>query len=239
VQLLDLAVNFAKNVSIARNWVWTKGETMDMKAAGMRTIEVFGSETLRFRPDLVSLTFSVTSKSIDANDAVANVVSKSEKIIDGLNKWNLVRVDSSQARLQKRSESKSEVVFFESSMVSHVTTPDVDQLADIQLKVVELGAENILNTEFASTNLKAHRKQARMDAMKAAVDKATYYCEAAGVKLGPPITIDDVDPTSLERMQFGHARQPHLEELASDESSDETIVVSGAVRVLFEIVVDQ
>jgi len=211
---------------------------MEEKVAGKRTIEVFGSQTLRVKPDLVSITFSVTNKSIEANDAVAMVVKKANRILEGLKTWKIVSVDSSQARLAKKSESKNEVVYFESSTVCEVITTDIDKITDVQLKIVELGAENILCTKFVSTELKAYRKQARMEAMKAAVEKAKYYCEAANIKLGPPITIDDVDPTYLEYQDSGHRIQPHLEELPSGDSSDDSINVSGAVKVLFELIVD-
>jgi len=214
---------------------------MEEKVAGKRTIEVFGSQTLRVKPDLASITFSVTSKSIDANDAVAMVVKKADRILKGLKAWKISSVDSSQARLTKKSESKNEVIFFDSNTVCEVTTTDVDKITDIQLKIVELGAENIVSTKFVSTELKAYRKQARMEAMKAAVEKAKYYCEAANIRLGPPITIDDVDPTFLEYQYSGHRirpQLPHLEELPSGDSSDESINVSGAVRVLFELIVD-
>ena len=52
--------------------------------------------------------------------------------------------------------------------------------------------------------------------MAAAVEKARLYCEAAGAELGPPITIEDVDPRNVENRRTFHM-QPQ-QSVAPDES---------------------
>jgi uncharacterized protein YggE len=211
--------------------------------ADRRTIEVFGSQTIRVAPDLAVVNFSINAKAIDPSQAVTQVKQKTEQILEALESYEIVNVDTSKALVNKKSQANDEVVYYSSSMNCEITTSDIDRITDIQLTIVEMGAENLSSTGFVSTELKRHRKQARMEAMQAAMEKASYYCAAANIKLGPPLQIVDQNPDFLEDAASTHrlARAiPHMgsayaEELVEATNGEATINVSGAVKVIFEV----
>jgi uncharacterized protein len=73
----------------------------------------------------------------------------------------------------------------------------IDQLDSVEGTVVELvraGAEEIISVDYATTQLSALRAEARRQAIAAARTKADLYAEAGGVKVGPVVHIEDVDP---------------------------------------------
>jgi hypothetical protein len=132
-------------------------------------------------PDLAVVNFSINAKAIDPSQAVTQVKQKTEQILEALESYEIVNVDTSKALVNKKSQANDEVVYYSSSMNCELTTSDIDRITDIQLTIVEMGAENLSSTRFVSTELKRHRKQARMEAMQAAMEKASYYCAAANI----------------------------------------------------------
>jgi uncharacterized protein YggE len=111
-----------------------------------------------------------------------------------------------------------------------VQSGDLDGVQPLLVDLVGAGANEIEGVDFDVAGKPAMRAEARRKAVSAARDKAALYAEAAGVRLGPVVHIDDVDPegTRAERYR-GHGH-------AGDEASAEDLapghaVVSAAVIV--------
>ena len=80
------------------------------------------------------------------------------------------------------------------------------------------------------------RAEARRQAVAAARDKAALYAEAAGVRLGPVVHIDDVDPESAgAERDRGHGMGG---EASAEDLAPGHVVVSAAVIVGFSIAHD-
>jgi uncharacterized protein YggE len=113
-------------------------------------------------------------------------------------------------------------------------------LDDVQQLLVDLvapGANEIEAVEFDVTAKPDLRAQARRQAVTAARNKAELYAEAAGVRLGAVIHIDDVDPeegtTRLYREHGAAGGEPAPEDLAPGH-----VVVTAAVILGFSIAHD-
>lgn len=212
----------------------------------MRTVKVFGSHTSTVPADRAQITFAVVHRSRSAKEAVQTVIDKARTILEALRDHEVMNVRSSQASLRKQRQRDSPDEYYEATVGCSVTTAEVNGVADLQLLIVELGADNIYGTSFTTTQLKELRKEARGHAMGAAIEKAKVYCDAAGVQVGSPLRIDDKNPDWMEAGFSGtrhdvyrSQRSPELQALTDDASElpAGTVSVSGALEVEFEVVV--
>lgn len=212
----------------------------------MRTVKVFGSHTSTVPADRAEIAFAVVHRSRSAKESIQVVIDKARTILEALRDHELMNVRSSQASLRKQRQRDSPDEYYEATVGCSVTTSYVDGVADLQLLIVELGADNIYGTSFTTTQLKELRKEARGHAMRAAIEKAQVYCDAAGVQVGAPLRIDDKNPDWMEAGFSGtrhdvyrSQRTPEFQALTdgASELPAGTVSVSGALEVEFEVVI--
>lgn len=113
---------------------------------------------------------------------------------------------------------------------------NLDDVQQLLVDLVAAGANEIDAVEFDVTAKPELRAQARRQAVAAARNKAELYAEAAGVRLGAVVHIDDVDP---ERGTI----QPYRALAAGGDGLREDlapghVVVSAAVMLGFSIAHD-
>ncbi|MFD9338963.1 SIMPL domain-containing protein [Streptomyces sp. NPDC060028] len=104
-----------------------------------------------------------------------------------------------------------------------VQTADLGRLDLLIEDAVTAGANRVDAVHFEVHDKPAMRDEARRRAVAAARRKAEVYAEACGVRLGPVIHIEDVDPESTGG--HGHGRRT-----GGDPESDGTLS-PGSVRI--------
>ncbi|MFD7339374.1 SIMPL domain-containing protein [Streptomyces violascens] len=104
-----------------------------------------------------------------------------------------------------------------------VQTEDLDRLELLIEDAVEAGANRVDEVHFDVLDKPAMRDEARRRAVAAARRKAEVYAQACGVKLGPVIHIQDVDPEAV-------GRRSHGGRLGGDPETDGAFA-PGTVRV--------
>lgn len=72
-----------------------------------------------------------------------------------------------------------------------VTLRDVDSISDVVVAALEAGANQVVNVELYTSELRKYRDQARTLAMEAAAEKAQALAEAAGTGAGCVISINE------------------------------------------------
>ena len=150
-------------------------------------------------------------------------------------------VRSSQINLEtkyRQAGGKREFVGHSASVEVSVTVAQLDQLEPLLVGMVEGGAHQVRRVTFKTSELREHRATARAAAVRAARAKAEMYCEAAGVKLGNVLHIEDVDPTRVGRREYGHVVDQDFAERADNDPGayhPGAISVSGAVVMSFAI----
>ena len=216
-------------------------------SADLRKIEVYGSHTKYVEADQAVLRFTVSGQHANPGTVMSWISRKSEEVETALKAWDVADVKSSRAKLSRRTRKvKDKTAAFEdyytTSVQYWVTTPEIESVKDIQLKLVELGVTEICPTVFTVSSLKRHYSEVRRKAMKAALDKAELYCKEAGARVGPPITIRDLNSDSAEAQNLSHDssgcgsdRQPADGEVRT--SGPELVPVVGSLQVVFEILV--
>ncbi|MFD9487603.1 MULTISPECIES: SIMPL domain-containing protein [Streptomyces] len=104
---------------------------------------------------------------------------------------------------------------------------DLESLEPFLIAAVEAGANELDGVDFDVSNKPELRARARTAAVQAARAKAELYAQAAGVRLGPVLHIEDVDPDSPGAGRYrGHSDPDN----ASDaDLAPGSVVVSAAV----------
>lgn len=128
---------------------------------------------------------------------------------------------------QQAIPNPSGIPVFGSSIVR--VEPDV---ASLSFAVVAAGAAEIAGADLQTTRL----EEARRRAIEAARKKALVYCTAAGVTLGLPIHIEDVNPDILNGSRGGHvlSSEPPSEDVGTLRAFDPGwIAINAAVQVVY------
>jgi uncharacterized protein len=203
-------------------------------------INVFGSAIVRVPPDVVSLTFSVSRLERQPKDSFQKARDAAQKVRTYLRKSNIDEVQSSRISLaQSYSFQNGERRFegYQARISFHVLLRDLERMEEILLGVVDAGANEIDAIEFQTSKLQETRDTVRRRAVQAARAKAESYCDAADVKLGAVLHIEDLNPDRM-RVREGHV----IRDLAPDDDEPlgafdpGSIAVAGSVMVAFELV---
>ncbi len=213
----------------------------------LRKIEVYGSHTKHVEADQAVMQFTISGQHVDPKTVMAWIAKKAEAVEEALGTWKLAKVKTSRAKLTKKTRKVKEKTaafqeYFATSIHFWVSTPEVEKIMEMQMKLVELGVTEICPTVFTNNSLKRHYSEVRRKAMKAARDKAELYCKEAGVRVGPPITIRDVNTDFNEGRKVSHDGNSCSTGRGAGDgdastSGPELIAVSGTLQVVFEILV--
>ena len=117
-----------------------------------------------------------------------------------------------------------------------VESSDLDGAQQLLIDVVAAGANEIEAVDFDVTGKPELRAEARRGAVAAARRKAELYAEAAGVRLGTVLHIEDVDADSGAASRYrGHSTGG---ESTAQDLAPGHVVVSAAVILGFTLVHD-
>ncbi|MDQ1656229.1 MAG: uncharacterized protein QOD41_1312 [Cryptosporangiaceae bacterium] len=202
-------------------------------------VTAYGAASVKATPDLVRVRFRVIrveqtpseafSAASDAVTAVRQTVRRHE-VPDGAVQRSRLDLKSSWDGYGKDRR----FLGYQCQAAFSIESTNLDTVQRLLVDLVAAGANEIDEVGFDVTAKGELRSQARQDAVRAARRKAELYAEAAGVRLGAVVHIDDVDPeqVGVERYRghgSGGAASP--EDLAPGH-----VVVSAAVILGFSIV---
>ena len=163
-----------------------------------RTISLSATGEVKTTPDKVDITAGVTSEGQTARDALTKNTEAMTKVVDGLKGAGIARKDIQTTNFAVspiyERKNKGEAAFITGYRVSNqvrVTLRDTKKLGDVLDEVVSLGANQINAINFGVTEPETLKDKARKRAMENAIANAALYAEAAGVELGPVLTISE------------------------------------------------
>ena len=155
-----------------------------------------------------------------------------------LSKSKFEDVGSSQINLtedRRYIQGEDRFLGYRAWMEFHVLLHDMGRLEEILMGIVDAGVNRIGSVDFQTTRLKDLRAQVRVQAIEAAREKAELYCQAAGVRLGKVLHIEDVNPERLGNREGHSTREVQSDEGEMKAFDPASIVVGGAVQVAFGI----
>ena len=202
-------------------------------------ISVFGSSIVRVEPDVSSLSFAVVALKPTPAEAFTDVRAGADAVRAFLLRAQLTDVASSRISLKQEHRyisGEQRFVGYAARMGFHLILRELDRIEEILVGVVAAGASEIVGIELQTTRLKEARAKARRRAVEAARDKALVYCTAAGVTLGLPVHIEDVNPDVLRGGGEGHVTpiKPPNDDVGTLRAFDPGwISINAAVQIVY------
>jgi hypothetical protein len=200
-------------------------------------LSVFGAGSVSAEPDLASIKLAVDLMEATpsaAFDAANSAVSRFREVVRGHGIPDN-KVSGSRLRLQSAFDGYGPTRTFlgyqcRASFV--VETGDLNGLQQLIVDAVQAGASRVDSVEFDVTAKQVLRDAARVEAIKAARRKAEVYAAECGVKLGPVIHIQDVDPGTAVGLYRGHGQSAGSSDA---DLAPGQVVVDAAVLLGFAI----
>lgn len=205
-------------------------------------ISVFGSFVLRAEPDVALVTVAVAHTKPDPPAAFASTRQALASVREYLHGADVAPADVQASIVNLSADWQGygkERVFlgYEARVSLSVRLVDLRRFEEILAGVVQAGANQIQSTEFHTTRLAELRVLARKGAFEAARRKAELYADAAGVRVGEVLHVEDINPDNLGRREAHGADASSLESDgdALQPTTPGSIRVAGAVQVMFAI----
>jgi uncharacterized protein YggE len=174
-------------------------------------VSVRGTAEVRARPDLARITFRVTrmestpaaafAATNDAVTAVRRVLGEHAIADEALEGSRL-----GLTTLWSYADSHRTFLGYECQATFTVEAPDLDGVESLLVDLVAAGAHEIESVQFDVRNRADLLARARRQAVEAARDRAELYTQAAGVRLGAVVHIDDVEPEHAISLGFDASR---------------------------------
>jgi len=204
-----------------------------------RTISVAATGTVKATPDKIDITTGVTSEALTAREALDKNTEAMAKVVEALKSDGIEAKDIQTTNFsvspvyEQRKEGQAPFVSGYRVVNSvRISLRDTKKLGAILDKVVSLGANTIDSIEFSVAEPEALKDKARKRAMENVTANAELYAEAAGVKLGPVLTIIEED-AFIPR--YGSAAPARMEMARDVPIEAGTATVEVRVRVTWEL----
>jgi uncharacterized protein YggE len=160
-----------------------------------RTVQVSGTAVINVEPDRVLIQLGVQSNGISSADVQrrnAATISKVKAAIQG--KGVAASDITSDNYIIEPIYEDYDSLFIKGYRIYNVlaiTLRDVSKASDLIATAFAAGANQVVNVEYYTSNLRTYRDQARDLAMKAAQEKAQALTDAVGSKTGCVLNISE------------------------------------------------
>lgn len=201
-------------------------------------ITVFGSAIERISPDIASIRTSVSCLEQKPADAFSKAKQSARSVADYLRSAQVKEFGMSRASLTRELQhivgAAPKFVGYRATITFRIIVSELDLVDEVTDSIIKFGASQIELLSFGTSRLREFREKARRLAVTAAFQKATNYCIAAGVLLGPVISIQDVNPDFLAGGGGHGARGPQRDDDGEAGFIDPGMIeVAGAVTVVY------
>jgi uncharacterized protein YggE len=204
-----------------------------------RTISLSASGAVKTTPDKVDISTGVTTEANTARDALDKNTSVMAKVIEALKGEGVGPKDIQTTNFsvnpvyQHTTDGKLPVIVaYRVTNQVRITLHDTGKLGAILDKVVSLGANQIDSIEFGVEEPEALKDEARKLALKNVTDNAKLYAEAAGLQLGPILSISEEESSYQPRFAPAATRTEMAKAVPIEAG---TASVEVRVRVTWEI----
>ncbi len=205
-----------------------------------RQIVVTGEGEVAASPDMATITLGVTNEARDAEEAMAATSATVAQVLDRLTSAGIAQKDIQTQRLSLNpvwsgrgiSETyKPTITGFTASNMVMVRVRELDTLGTTLDAVIAAGANDFNDLQFDVQEPRPLQDMARQAAVKDALAKAQLLADAAGVTLGPIISITE---------QGGVGARPMMMQRAAMAEASVAVVagevsLSAMVSVVFAI----
>lgn len=211
--------------------------------AGPSRLTVTGEGQARIAPDMASIQLGVSTQAETAAEAMAQNSEQQRAVIDALTGAGIAEDDIQTSGLnlnplmQYGDGQALTVTGYQAVNTVQVRVSELERLGEVLDAIVGAGANEIGGISFTREDGADAQDEARRDAVADARRKAELLAEAAGVDLGPILTLRDVQtggggPRPMMRMEAAMADsvpvQPGQVEMAAQVEIDFALTGDGA-----------
>jgi uncharacterized protein len=205
-------------------------------------ITAFGAASVKAVPDLVRVRFKIVR--VEQTPAAAFEAARTavRAVRGALREHGIgdAAVEGSRLDLKTATEyvnGTHKFVGYQCQAAFAVQSTVLDDAEPMLVDVVAAGANVIEAVDFEVIAKRELRAEARRKAVTAARAKADLYAEAAGVRIGAVLHVEDVDP---EDQQSGYRYRSHAEAAATtaQDLAPGHVVVSAAVILGYAVAHD-
>ncbi len=209
------------------------------------TISVYGHADVKVAPNEVEISMSVETHNFAIDKAREENDSKTSDILSMARKYSIEDkyIQTSYMEVEPRYDQKYDANGHESErnfsgyyVTKHisVTLRDISKFEKFIAEALKFGTNYIQNTSFATTELRKYKDQARLDAIRAAKEKAMALAGELGLKLGKPIMISEngIRPSNAYDARWNFSSNLSREEANSASHPEEgSSVAPGELKV--------
>lgn len=210
-----------------------------------RTISVTGDAEVKVVPDEVVINMAVETNNSDLDKAREENDKKVSAVIAMVKKLGVegkfIQTDylSVEPRydytVQYNNERERKFLGYYMTKNISVTLRDVSKFEKLVADALKIGTNYIRGISFQTTELRKHRDQARLMAIRAAKEKATALATELGQKIGKPITISE-SSYNVPMFKANLSRSDDMEGSSSGEViALGQIEIKASVSVTFEL----
>ena len=201
-----------------------------------RTISLTATGAVKTTPDKVDIATGVTTEGQTARAALDKNTAAMSNVVDGLKESGIEPKDIQTTNFsispvyqQRKQGQAAFITGYRVTNSVHIIVRDTKKLGGILDKVVSLGANQIGSISFGVSEPERLKDEARKQAMRNAIANARLYAEAAGVELGPVLTITENSGGYLARNTRVAAPMMEMKGEAPIEAGTTTIEVQLGV----------
>jgi uncharacterized protein YggE len=160
-----------------------------------RSIHVTGTAVVNVVPDRALLQLGVQSNGKTPRDVQARNAATIKDVIEALDRLGIEARDISTDWyvIEPLYEDYESLIIkgYRIHNIVSITMRDVDQTSDAIAAAFQAGANQVVDVEFYTSELRKYRDQAREMAMKAASEKAGALAQAAGAEMDCVLNISE------------------------------------------------
>lgn len=160
-----------------------------------RTVQVSGTAVVNVPPDRALIQLGVQSNGRTPKEVQAKNSATLSRVIQALQRMGIDAKDISSDRyvIEPLYEDYDSLYIkgYRTYNVVAITMRDVDRTSDAIAEAFQAGANQVVNVEFYTSELRKYRDQAREMAMQAASEKAGALAQAAGADTGCVLSINE------------------------------------------------
>ncbi|MEP4050886.1 MAG: SIMPL domain-containing protein [Litorimonas sp.] len=200
-------------------------------SASQPTLNVSATGYANAAPDRATVSAGVVQQGTTAREAMMGNATLMTAVFDELEAAGIPKSDitTSQLSLQPqydyRNRNKPTIKGYEARNTVTVKSDDIEQVGPMLDALVRAGVNNINQVKFSVKEPKSAMDKARKDAIREAKEKAEGMAEAAGVELGPLLSIN-------ESNRGGYTPQPVMMRASAMEMSDAVTPISAGEQTM-------
>jgi uncharacterized protein YggE len=216
-------------------------------AVAQGKITVKGDAEIKVVPDQVIVALSVETNDMDIDKARSDNDSKVLAVLDMLRKQGVGEKDMQTDYInveprywydQKNNNEKKFTGYYVTKNIT-VILKDISKTDNVISSALKLGTNYVQSVDFQTTQLRKYQDEARLQAIRAAKEKAIVLAGELGQKIHKPVMIsEDMQSQTTARGNRNMANNYSKSALMADSySADGSTVAPGQINVKSQVTV--